>query len=254
MADAIVEEPRLAQIYDDLDPDRSDLDAYAAMAGEFGAASVLDVGCGTGTLACLLAGRGLEVTAVDPAAACLEVARRKPGAGGVRWVHGNVTDLPPLQVDLVTMTADVAQVFVTGQERAETLAAVHRALRPGGRLVFESRDPARKAWLDWTRDHTYRRAAIPGAGPAETWIDLTGIQGNLVSFRASFVFGRDGAMLTSGSTLRSRSRTELTGSPAAAALTAEEIRDAPDRPGREFAYIARRAPAHTTGATHHRCP
>ena len=82
MADAIFEEPRLAEIYDELDPDRSDLDAYAAMAGEFGAESVLDVGCGTGTLACLLAGRGLEVIAVDPAAACLEVARRKPGAGG----------------------------------------------------------------------------------------------------------------------------------------------------------------------------
>ena len=250
MADAIFEEPRLAEIYDELDPDRSDLDAYAAMAGEFGAESVLDVGCGTGTLACLLAGRGLEVIAVDPAAACLEVARRKPGADDVRWVHGDVTDLPPLQVDLVTMTANVAQVFVTGQEWAETLAAVRGALRPGGRLVFESRDPARKAWLDWTRDHTYRRVAIPGAGPVETWIDLTDVQGSLVSFRTSFVFGRDGAMLTSGSTLRFRSRGELTGSLAAAGLTVEEIRDAPDRPGREFVYIARRAPAHTTGNTH----
>ena len=77
MADAIFEEPRLAEIYDELDPDRSDLDAYASLAGEFEAASVLDVGCGTGTLACLLAGRGLKVIAVDPAAACLDVARSK---------------------------------------------------------------------------------------------------------------------------------------------------------------------------------
>jgi hypothetical protein len=113
--------------------------------------------------------------------------------------------------------------------------------------VFESRDPARKAWLDWTRDHTYRRVAIPGAGPVETWIDLTDVRGSLVSFRTSFVFGRDGAMLTSGSTLRFRSRGELTGSLAAAGLTIEEIRDAPDRPGREFVYIVRREPTHTTG-------
>src|ERR1700748_297095 len=161
MADAIFEEPRLAEIYDELDPDRSDLDAYVAMAGEFGAESVLDVGCGTGTLACLLAGRGLEVIAVDPAAACLEVARRKSGADDVRWVHGDVTDLPPLQVDLVTMTAN------------------------GPRSSL----PARKAWLDWTRDHTYRRVAMPGAGPIETWIDLTDVQGNLVSFRTSLVLG-----------------------------------------------------------------
>jgi hypothetical protein len=42
--------------------------------------------------------------------------------------------LPALQVDLVIMTGNAAQVFVTGQEWAVTLAAVREALRPGGRL------------------------------------------------------------------------------------------------------------------------
>ena len=69
MADALFEEPRLAELYDPLDPDRSDLDAYVALAAEFNAGTVLDVGCGTGTLACLLARRGVQVTAADPAAA-----------------------------------------------------------------------------------------------------------------------------------------------------------------------------------------
>ena len=110
VADAIFEEPRLAEIYDPLDPDRSDLDAYVALADEFGAGSVLDVGCGTGTLACLLAGRGLEVIGIDPAAACLDVARRKPGSDRVRWMHEDALALPPLQVDLATMTGNVAQV------------------------------------------------------------------------------------------------------------------------------------------------
>jgi SAM-dependent methyltransferase len=80
VADALFAEPRLAELYDPLDPDRSDLDAYAAMAREFGAVTVVDIGCGTGTFACLLASAGLDVTAVDPAAASLAVARRKPGA------------------------------------------------------------------------------------------------------------------------------------------------------------------------------
>ncbi|MBA3279296.1 MAG: class I SAM-dependent methyltransferase, partial [Geodermatophilaceae bacterium] len=53
MADNIFEHPRLVAIYDALDPDRSDLDAYAAIADELGARSVLDVGCGTGTFALL---------------------------------------------------------------------------------------------------------------------------------------------------------------------------------------------------------
>jgi hypothetical protein len=37
VADAHFEVPRLAEIDDPLDPDRSDLDAYAALTGEFGA-------------------------------------------------------------------------------------------------------------------------------------------------------------------------------------------------------------------------
>ena len=158
MADSHFEVPRLAEIYDPLDPDRSDLDAYAALTAEFGARTVLDIGCGTGTFACLLAGRGLEVTAADPAAASLGVARRKPGAARVRWVHADATALPPLQVDLVTMTGNVAQVFVTDEEWAAVLAAVHEALRPGGRLVFESRDPGQQAWLGGT-------GARPTSGP-----------------------------------------------------------------------------------------
>jgi len=241
VADAHFEVPRLAELYDPLDPDRSDLDAYARLAAEFGARTVLDIGCGTGTLACLLAGRGLEVIAADPAAASLEVARRKPGAGRVRWVHTDATALPPVQADLVTMTGNVAQVFVTGEEWAAVLRAVHGALRPGGRLAFESRDAGRKAWLGWNRGQTYRRAVIPDAGPVQTWVDLTKVEGNLVSFRTTFVFDGDGAVLTSDSTLRFRSRGELADSLAAAALVVDEVRDAPDRPGLEFVFIARKA-------------
>ena len=49
-------------------------------------------------------------------------------------------------------------------------------------------------------------------------------------------------MLTSDSTLRFRSRTELAGSLATASLAVEEVRDAPDRPGRELVFVARRTP------------
>ncbi|MED1204314.1 class I SAM-dependent methyltransferase [Heyndrickxia acidicola] len=61
MADEIFENPRLAYIFDSFDPDRSDLDAYESMVNEFEASSVLDIGCGTGTFACRLAAKGLEV-------------------------------------------------------------------------------------------------------------------------------------------------------------------------------------------------
>jgi len=134
----------------------------------------------------------------------------------------------------------VAQVFLTDQQWAATLRAIRDRLRPGGRFVFESRDPAKKAWLEWNRDQTHRHAVVPGAGPVETWTDLTQVQGSLVSFRTTFVFESDGAVLTSDSTLRFRSHGELAGSLAAVGLTVGEVRNAPDRPGREFVFIARR--------------
>jgi SAM-dependent methyltransferase len=240
VADAHFEHPRLAAIYDALDPDRSDLDAYAALVDEFGVRSVLDIGCGTGAFACLLAGRGLDVVAVDPAGASLDVARAKPHAERVRWLNGDATGLPALQVDLATMTANVAQVFVADEAWASTLAGVVAALRPGGRVAFESRDPARKAWQEWDRPDSYSRVDIPDIGRVESWTDVTEVRDGLVSFRGTFVFDSDGAMLTSESTLRFRTRDEIADSLHAVGLTVDDVRDAPDRPGREFVFIARR--------------
>ena len=148
------EEPRLGAIYDAFDSDRSDLSAYAAIVGEFGARSVLDIGCGTGVFACLLAAHGLDVIGLDPAAAMLEVARGKPGAERVRWVHGDATDVPPLEVDMVTMTGNVAQVFLHDADWTSTLAAAHAALTPGGALVFETRRPEQRAWEEWNRERS----------------------------------------------------------------------------------------------------
>lgn len=240
MPDALFTQPRLAQVYDPLDSDRGDLDVYAALAAEFGAPSVLDVGCGTGAFACLLAGRGLAVTGVDPAEAALEVARAKPGADAVRWLHGDATSLPPMQADLATMTGNVAQVFVTDEDWMATLRGTRAALRRGGRLVFETRDPARQAWLGWTREQTRTRAEVPGIGAVEKWEELTGVSGQLVSFRTVFAFGADGAVLTSESTLRFRDRADVERSLSEAGYRLDEVRDAPDRPGMEFVFIASR--------------
>jgi len=241
VVDALFAAPRLAALYDPLDPDRRDLDAYLAMAEEFHATSVLDVGCGTGTFACALARRGKAVVGVDPAAASLEVARRKLGANAVHWVHGDATALPQLQVDLATMTGNVAQVFVDDQDWDVTLASLHTALRPGGRLVFETRHPARQAWRTWTREDSYRQVDIPGVGVVETWAELTAVALPLVSFQTTFVFAADGAVVTSQSTLRFRERDEVVMSLAKAHFGVVDVRDAPDRPDLEMVFVAVKA-------------
>ena len=237
--DALFGEPRLSAIYDLVEGEqRGDLDHYLAIAAELGARSLLDVGCGTGILACRAASRGLDVTGVDPAAASLDVARANPGAARVRWLHGDATGLPELQVDLATMTANVAHVFLTDEDWSATLRGVHAALRPGAHLVFEVRDPARQAWLRWTRENTYQSLDAPGIGRVETWWDVTGVSGELVSYRRTYVFAAHGATLTSDSTRRFWTRAEIEDSLRSGGYALAEVRDAPDRPGFEWVFIA----------------
>ena len=246
MADQAFEHPRLAAVYDAVDSDRSDLAVYAALVEELGARRVLDVGCGTGTFALLLAGRGRHVVAVDPAAASLEVARGKPGAERVTWLRGTAASLPRLQgdapepADLATMTGNVAQAVVDPEDWHATLAGIHDALRPGGRLVVETRDPARRGWQEWTRERTALATRAPGEGVVRTWHELVDVSLPLVTFRQTYVFDSDGEVLTSTSTLRFRERDEVQHALEDHGYVVEEVRDAPDRPGRELVFIARR--------------
>jgi SAM-dependent methyltransferase len=243
VVDAIFEQPRLAQIYDAVDADRSDLAAYVAVVDELGAQVIVDVGCGTGTFASLLAQQGRDVIGIDPAAASLAVARTKPGADRVQWLQGSASSLPAARNDLVTMTGNVAQVFLSDAEWTSALRAARAALRPGGFFVFEVRDPSRRDWERWTREASYRRFEVADRETVETWVDVTEVRLPFVSFQHSFVFASDGAILTSESTLRFRERAEILDSLGRAGFVVRDVRDAPDRPGLELVFIAQRAAA-----------
>ena len=242
MVDAAFKDTRLAAIYDALDPDRSDLEVYTALVYEFGACTVLDLGCGTGTFVLLLADRGLKVTGADPAAAMLDVARAKPGAERAIWLHGTAATLPAMQVDLAAMTGNVAQAIVDPADWSATLRGAYAALRPGGHLVFETRDPARRQWEEWTREASRATAVLPGVGAVESWFDLLAVRGALVTFRRTYVFASNGAVLTSESTLRFRELDEVQAQLEEHGYNIVEVRDAPDRPGRELVFIAQRVP------------
>jgi len=236
--DRLFADRRLAAVYDPLDPDRSDLDLYAAIAAELGARTVLDLGCGTGTFAVMLAARGFDVTGVDPAGASVDVARAKSGADRVRWVVGEIDAVADLRFDLVTMTANVAQVFVTDESWRSMLATAYDVLRPGGHLVFETRDREREAWREWTREESVTVADVEGEGRVESWVEVTDVSGELVTFRSTLVF--EDATITSQSTLRFRDRASVAADLAAAGFVVDDVRDAPDRPGRELVFVARR--------------
>jgi len=239
--DAIFAHPRLAPLYDAFDADRDDLTAYLAIADELGADRVLDVGCGTGSLAVLLAGRGRTVVGVDPAEASLQVAKSKDRTGRITWVHGDATTVPVSGVDLAVMTGNVAQVFLTDDDWTEALQGVHAALRPGGHLVFETRRPEYRAWEEWAADVAQVTVDVPGIGSVERRLEVTDVSLPFVSFRHTYRFLADGAVLASDSTLRFRGRDEVAASLVAGGYRVLDVREAPDRPGREFVFIAERA-------------
>jgi SAM-dependent methyltransferase len=242
VADAIFAHPRLAPVYDAFDGGRDDLAAYLSIAGELGADRVLDVGCGTGCLAVLLAESGRTVVGVDPAEASLEVARAKDATGRITWVQGDATSVPALGADLAVMTGNVAQVFLTDAAWGQALAAIHAALRPGGYLVFETRRPDQRAWEDWAAgpDADPATLEVPGTGWVERRLEVTDVSLPFVSFRNTYRFLADGAVVTSDSTLRFRHRDEVESSLIAHGYRVLDVREAPDRPRRELVFVAER--------------
>lgn len=240
MPDALFADRRLAELYDLLEADRSDLEVYAAIVDELRGRRILDVGCGTGSLACLLARRGLDVVGVDPASASLEVARGKPGADRVTWVHADAAGVPAVDADVAVMTGNVAQVFLTDDDWLVALRSMRAALRPEGVLVFEVRDPARRAWEHWTPEATTQRLHHPVAGWFQSWVELTEVNPPFISFRQTVEFEDGGERLVSDSTLRFRERHEIGELLEQARFVVLEVRDAPDRPGLEFVFVARR--------------
>jgi SAM-dependent methyltransferase len=240
--DAIFAHPRLAPVYDAFDGPRDDLAAYIAIAQELNASRVLDVGCGTGSLAIALARTGRAVVAVDPAAASLDVARAKDArvddaSTAVTWIHGDATAAPPVSADLAVMTGNVAQVFLTDEDWGGALRAIGNALHRHGYLVFETRRPERRAWEEWAADTAPVTLDVPGVGPVERRSEVTAVDLPFVSFRDTFTFGADGAVITSDSTLRFRGRDEVASSLAAGGYRILDVREAPDRPGREHVFI-----------------
>ena len=66
------------------------------------------------------------------------------------------------------------------------------------------------------------------------------MSGDLVTFRSMTTFRRDDVVLESVSTLRFRERLHIEASLVREGFELSEVRDAPDRPGLEMVFLARR--------------
>ena len=124
--------------------------------------SALDLACGTGQLLRRAAGDTETATlvGVDLSAAMLAEAARTPTR--VVWRRGDArtVDLGS-SFELVVMTGHAFQEFLTDDDVLALLANVRRHLVPGGRFAFETRNPAAKAWEQWTPERSRRTVSAP---------------------------------------------------------------------------------------------
>ncbi|MGW5668833.1 class I SAM-dependent methyltransferase [Micromonospora sp. NPDC003776] len=211
---------RLAAIYDVENPWGRDDEFFLRLAAETPGARVVDLGCGTGRLTLALAAAGHPVTGVEPARAALDAARAKPGAGRVTWIEGTAADLPDAAFDLALLTSHVAQEIRDDTEWGRTLADLRRALVDGGRLAFDSRDPAARRWERWNPTDSRRRLVLPDGTTVDAWTELTEVRDSLVRFRHHYVLP-DGEELHSPGALRFRTGPELRAALTTAGFTVE---------------------------------
>jgi ubiquinone/menaquinone biosynthesis C-methylase UbiE len=104
-------------------------------------ARVLDIACGVGRHSIELARRGYQVTGLDLSPTLLNIAAERAGRAGVQvnWVRADMREIPFAQEFDAAFNIFSSWGYLESEaEDAKVLAAVARALKPGGAFLLET--------------------------------------------------------------------------------------------------------------------
>ena len=136
-------------------------EVLAFLGDEAAGAKVLDLGCGAGALAAILAAAGASVWGADISPALLAIARRRvPQA---TFVEGSIHDLGLPAARAVCAIGEVVNYLAdpkAGDGLPAFLRRVHAALEPGGLLLFDAAGPGRGGTRGFTEGDGWAVGAI----------------------------------------------------------------------------------------------
>jgi 2-polyprenyl-3-methyl-5-hydroxy-6-metoxy-1,4-benzoquinol methylase len=102
--------------------------------------SILDLGCGTGGHAILLAEKGFDVTGVDRSEDMLSIAREKATTKNitVNFVKANIRDVKlNREFDIIIAMFAVMSYQTTNDDFEQVLKTAYRHLKSGGLFIFD---------------------------------------------------------------------------------------------------------------------
>lgn len=122
------------------------------LAGDVTGRSILDVGCGDGTLAVELWERGADVVGIDASNSMIEAARAMAQERGANIAFRTATaerlPFPPEHFDIVVATT----VLCFMKDAAPVIREMARVLRPGGRIIIGELG----RWSSWAAQRRIR--------------------------------------------------------------------------------------------------
>jgi len=228
-------QPELAVLYDEENGWDASADFYRALALRTGAKTLLDLGCGTGTVTRgIVTAIGGSAIGADPASPMLDVARKNTRDERVEWIEADARTLDLGRVfDLIIMTGHAFQAFLTEADQIALFRTAALHLAPGGRFAFDSRNPAVQEWLEWTPTESNRVVDTKAYGEVEIWNDATMNPDRILDVEEHYRVLSSGQRLRSDFRLRFSAPEELWDGMMAAGLAVEHCYG--DWDGRPFA-------------------
>ncbi|TDL34181.1 class I SAM-dependent methyltransferase [Jeotgalibacillus sp. S-D1] len=170
-------------VYDQVNNWGKDDEFFLELLKKLNVKKIADLGCGTGRLTIHFAKIGYGITAIDPNEEAIKYAKKKEFPGEVTWIVGDSSNLEANAFDAVIMTANVAQVFLTEESWQSVISDVYQALKPGGHLIFDTRNPLAKVWEQWEKDRTPDLAMNQVNGEQlEIWTEYEGFAEDVFTF------------------------------------------------------------------------